>query len=119
MGDRQGVVRHVQMGEAVRGTAEGRRPVVQRQVAAVARAAEVVRFILNPPFKGPGKYFYKIISNAAIATLDQHELTLLGLNKRSTMWLKLARVSLGLFLAILGPEAPAVLVAKERVARSN
>ena len=88
-------------------------------LATVARTAEVVRFILNPPFKGPGKYFYKIISNAAIATLDQHELTLLGLNKRSTMWLKLARVSLGLFLAILGPEAPAVLVAKERVARSN
>ena len=88
-------------------------------LATVARTAEVVRFILNPPFKGPGKYFYKVISNAAIATLDQHELTLLGLNKRSTMWLKLARVSLGLFLAILGPEAPAVLVAKERVARSN
>jgi uncharacterized protein (DUF2236 family) len=88
-------------------------------LATVARTAEVVRFILNPPFKGPGKYFYKIISNAAIATLDQHELTLLGLNKRSTMWLKLAQVSLGLFLAILGPEAPAVLVAKERVARSN
>ena len=88
-------------------------------LATVARTAEVVRFILNPPFKGPGKYFYKIISNAAIATLDQHELTLLGLNKRSTMWLKLARVSLGMFLAILGPEAPAVLVAKERVARSN
>jgi len=88
-------------------------------LATVARTAEVVRFILNPPFKGPGKYFYKIISNAAIATLDQHELTLLGLNKRSTMWLKSARVSLGLFLAILGPEAPAVLVAKERVARSN
>jgi uncharacterized protein (DUF2236 family) len=88
-------------------------------LATVARTAEVVRFILNPPFKGPGKYFYKIISNAAIATLDQHELTLLGLNKRSTMWLKMARVSLGLFLAILGPEAPAVLVAKERVARSN
>jgi uncharacterized protein (DUF2236 family) len=88
-------------------------------LATVARTAEVVRFILNPPFKGPGKYFYKIISNAAIATLDQHELTLLGLNKRSTMWLKLARVSLGLFLAILGPEAPAVLVAKERVAKGN
>jgi len=88
-------------------------------LATVARTAEVVRFILNPPFKGPGKYFYKIISNAAIATLDQHELTLLGLNKRSTMWLKMARVSLGLFLAILGPEAPAVLIAKERAARSN
>jgi hypothetical protein len=39
MGDRQGVVRHVQMGEAVRGTAEGRRPVVQRQVARLMAAA--------------------------------------------------------------------------------
>lgn len=88
-------------------------------LATVARTAEVVRFILNPPFKGPGKYFYKVIANAAIATLDHHELILLGLKKRSKVWLKIARVSLGAFLAILGPEAPAVLVAKERVARSS
>lgn len=88
-------------------------------LATVARTAEVVRFILNPPFKGPGRFFYKIISNAAIATLDQHELTLLGLEKRSKIWLKISRVALEAFLAILGPEAPAVQVARERVAKGN
>lgn len=88
-------------------------------LATVARTAEVVRFILNPPFKGAGRFFYKIISNAAIATLDQHELTLLGLEKRSKIWLKISRVALEAFLAILGPEAPAVQVARERVAKGN
>lgn len=88
-------------------------------LATVARTAEVVRFILNPPFKGAGNFFYKIISNAAIATLDQHELTLLGLEKRSKIWLKISRVALEAFLAILGPEAPAVQVARERVAKGN
>ena len=91
----------------------------KNDLATVARTAEVVRFILNPPFNGAGAFFYKVISNAAIATLDQHELTLLGLEKRSKIWLKISRISLDLFLAILGPEAPAVQVAKERVSRGN
>ena len=91
----------------------------KNDLATVARTAEVVRFILNPPFNGAGKFFYKVISNAAIATLDQNELILLGLEKRSKLWLKISRISLEIFLAILGPEAPAVLVAKERVSRGN
>jgi uncharacterized protein (DUF2236 family) len=91
----------------------------KNDLANVARTAEVVRFILNPPFNGAGAFFYKIISNAAIATLDKHELTLLGLEKRSKIWLKISRVSLDLFLAILGPEAPAVTVARERIAKSS
>jgi uncharacterized protein (DUF2236 family) len=88
-------------------------------LATVARTAEVVRFILNPPFKGAGALFYTVIANAAIATLDQHELILLGLHKRSKIWLKISRISLDIFLAILGPEAPAVHVAKERISRGN
>ena len=83
------------------------------------RTAEVLRFILNPPFDGAGKFFYKVISNAAIATLDQRELTLLGLEKRSKVWLKISRISLDIFLAILGPEPPAMQVARERIANSN
>jgi hypothetical protein len=82
------------------------------------RTDEVVRFILNPPFGGAGKFFYKVISNAAIATLDQRELDLLGLTPRSKMWLRISRISLDIFLAILGPEPPAMQVARERIARS-
>lgn len=90
----------------------------KNDLAEVARTAEVVRFILNPPFDGAGKYFYKIIANAAIATLDQHELGLLGLEKRSKRWLRISRVSLDVFIAILGKEPPAMAAAKERIAKS-
>jgi hypothetical protein len=90
----------------------------KNDLAHVARTAEVVRFILNPPFDGAGKYFYNVISNAAIATLDHHELKLLGLEKRSKIWLKISRISLDIFIAILGPEPPAMSVARERIAKS-
>ncbi len=79
------------------------------------RTDEVVRFILYPPFGGAGSFFYKVISNAAIATLDQRELDLLGLTPRSKIWLRISRVSLDIFLAILGPEPPAMQVARERM----
>ena len=91
----------------------------ENDLANVARTAEVVRFILNPPFKGAGKFFYTVISNAAIATLDPHELTLLGLKKRSKMWLRISRIALDIFLAILGPEPPAMQVARERIRTSQ
>jgi hypothetical protein len=89
----------------------------KNDLATVARTAEVVRFILNPPFKGAGKYFYKVIANAAIATLNHNELTLLGLKKKSKIWLRISRVSLDIFLAILGPEPPAMQLARERIER--
>jgi len=40
------------------------------------------------------------------------------LKKRSKMWLRISRVSLDIFLAILGPEPPAMQVARERIGRS-
>ena len=91
----------------------------KHDLAKVARTAEVVSFILNPPFDGAGKYFYKIIANAAIATLDHHELILLGLEKRSKVWLKISRISLDVFMAILGKEPPALKVARERISSTN
>jgi uncharacterized protein (DUF2236 family) len=91
----------------------------KNDLAPGARTSEVVRFILNPPFEGAGKFFYKVIANAAIATLDQRELKLLGLEKRSKAWLKISRISLDIFLAILGPEPPAMQVARERIAKSH
>jgi hypothetical protein len=82
-----------------------------------ARTQEVVNFILNPPFDGAGKYFYKLIANAAIATLDPRELKLLGLKKKSKIWLKISRIGLDIFLAILGSEPPAMAAAKARIKR--
>lgn len=87
-------------------------------LAHMQRTDEVVRFILNPPFGGAGRIFYKIIANAAIVTLDPRELELLGLAPKSKIWLRISRVSLDIFLAILGPEPPAMVVARERIAQS-
>ena len=81
------------------------------------RTEEVVNFILNPPFNGAGKYFYKLIANAAIATLDPRELTLLGLKKKSRIWLRISRIALDIFFAILGSEPPAMSAAKARFKR--
>jgi hypothetical protein len=86
-----------------------------KDLAHVERTDEVVRFILNPPFGGVGKFFYKVIANAAIATLDPREVDLIGLKPRSKIWLKISRVSLDIFLAILGPEPPAMQVARARI----
>jgi hypothetical protein len=61
--------------------------------------------------------FYKIIANAAIATLNQNELAILGLKAKSKIWLKIARGALNIFSAILGPESPSQNLARQRIAR--
>ena len=83
----------------------------------VEKTLEVVQFILRPPFGIVGLFFYKIITGAAIATLDQNELEILGLKAKSKVWLKVARGALNIFGAILGPESPSQSLARERIAR--
>jgi putative sterol carrier protein len=81
------------------------------------KTLEVVQFILKPPFGSAGLLFYKIIANAAIATLNQNELAILGLKAKSKVWLKIARGALNIFSAILGPESPSQNLARQRIAR--
>jgi uncharacterized protein (DUF2236 family) len=81
------------------------------------KTSEVVQFILKPPFGSTGLLFYKIIANAAIATLNQNELAILGLKVKSKIWLKIARGALNIFGAILGPESPSQKLARQRIAR--
>jgi uncharacterized protein (DUF2236 family) len=81
------------------------------------KTLEVVQFILKPPFGKTGLLFYKIITNAAIATLNQNELAILGLKAKSKIWLKIARGALNVFGAILGPESPSQKLARQRIAR--
>jgi uncharacterized protein (DUF2236 family) len=80
---------------------------------------EVVKFILKPPFKFGGLLFYRVLANAAIATLHPNELEILGLKARSKNWLKAASALLSAFRAILGPESPSQQVARERIARTS
>ena len=81
------------------------------------KTLEVVQFILKPPFGKTGLLFYKIITNAAIATLNQNELAILGLKAKSKIWLKIARGALNVFGAILGPESPSQKLARQRISR--
>jgi len=81
------------------------------------KTLEVVQFILKPPFGNTGLLFYKIITNAAIVTLNKNELEILGLKAKSKIWLKVARGALNIFGAILGPESPSQKLARQRIAR--
>lgn len=89
----------------------------QKDLASSEKTLEVVRFILKPPFGSAGLLFYRIISNAAVATLDSNELEILGLKAKSKIWLKIARAALNVFSAILGPESPSQNLARQRIAR--
>lgn len=88
-----------------------------KDLARSEKTLEVVRFILKPPFGSAGLLFYRIISNAAVATLDSNELEILGLKAKSKIWLKIARAALNVFSAILGPESPSQNLARQRIAR--
>jgi len=79
----------------------------------------VVKFILKPPFGRGALIFYRLIANAAIATMDRRELDILGLKPKSKIWLKLARFVLDIFIKMLGNESPSQKVARERIARIN
>ena len=89
----------------------------KNDLARSGKTLEVVSFILRPPFGKTGLLFYRIIANAAIATLDKNELEILGLKAKSPIWLKLARGALNIFSAILGPESPSQNLARQRIAR--
>ena len=79
----------------------------------------VVKFILKPPFGRGALIFYRLIANAAIATMDPRELKILGLKPKSKNWLTLARFALDIFMKMLGSESPSQKVARERIARIN
>lgn len=79
------------------------------------KTADVVKFILRPPFSRAGLLFYSVMANAAIATLEDFDRELLGLKKRRKFWLKLARVLLEILSAILGHEPPAKKLARKRI----
>ncbi len=90
---------------------------VKDEVAAIAMTPPIVRFILAPPFSKGGLFFYAILRNAAIATIDEPFLTVLGLNPKSKSWLKVSRVLLDFLSYMLGHESPSQRIARERIKR--
>ena len=90
---------------------------VAEEVSTITMTPPIVAFILKPPFSKGGLFFYRILCNAAISTIDQPFLSILGLKKRSKKWLKLSRVLLDLLSYMLGHESPSQKIARERIKR--
>ena len=85
------------------------------EVARIAITPPIVGFILRPPFGRAGLLFYRILANAAIATIDEPFLSILGLKKRSKNWLRASRILLNLLSYILGAESPSQKIARARI----
>lgn len=77
----------------------------------------IVGQILHPPFAWPARVFYRVLANAAIATLDPRDRELLGLPPRGRAWVRAARLELRALSAVLGPQSPSERLARERIAR--
>jgi len=90
---------------------------VKDEVSSIAMTPPIVRFILKPPFGKGGLFFYAILRNAAIATIDEPFLKVLGVKRRSKAWLRLSRILLSFLSYILGHESPSQRIARERIKR--
>lgn len=88
---------------------------VSNEVAKIAMTPPIVKFILTPPFSKGGLFFYRILANAAIATIDEPFLTVLGLKKRSKVWLRVSRKLLDFLSYMLGHESPSQKIARARI----
>ena len=88
---------------------------VSNEVATIAMTPPIVKFILTPPFSKGGLFFYRILANAAIATIDEPFLKVLGLKKRSKIWLRVSRKLLDFLSYMLGHESPSQKIARARI----
>jgi uncharacterized protein (DUF2236 family) len=89
----------------------------EKEVASIAMTPPIVGFIITPPFGRGGLFFYRILCNAAIATIDEPFLSVLGLRKRSKIWLRISKFLLSILSYILGHESPSQRIARERIQR--
>jgi uncharacterized protein (DUF2236 family) len=89
----------------------------KNEVASIAMTPPIVSFILNPPFSKAGLVFYRILCNAAISTIDEPFLSVLGLKSKSRRWLRASRFLLNILGYLLGNESPSQKIARERIKR--
>lgn len=87
----------------------------EREITSIAMTPPIVGFILRPPFGRGGLFFYRILANAAIATIDQPYLSVLGLKPRSRNWLRVSKVLLDFLSYLLGHESPSQKIARKRI----
>jgi uncharacterized protein (DUF2236 family) len=87
----------------------------ENEVARIAMTPPIVGFILKPPFGFAGLFLYRILANAAISTIDEPFLTVLGLQKKSKGWLRVSKLLLDFLSYMLGHESPSQRIARERI----
>jgi uncharacterized protein (DUF2236 family) len=87
----------------------------KNEVTSIAMTPPIVGFILKPPFSKGGMFFYRILANAAIATIDEPFLSVLGLKPRSKNWLRISKVLLDFLSYMLGHESPSQKIARQRI----
>ena len=85
------------------------------EITSITMTPPIVGFILKPPFSRSGLFVYRILANAAISTIDEPFLSVLGLKKRSKIWLKVSRTILDFLSYMLGHESPSQKIARERI----
>jgi len=87
----------------------------ESEIARIIMTPPIVGFILKPPFGKGGLFFYRILANAEIATIDEPFLSVLGLKPRSKRWLKASKVLLDFLSYMLGHESPSQKIARKRI----
>lgn len=87
----------------------------REEVTRIAMTPPIVGFILKPPFSRSGLFVYRILANAAISTIDEPFLTVLGLKKKSKIWLQVSRTILDFLSYMLGHESPSQKIARKRI----
>lgn len=89
----------------------------ENEVVSISMTPPIVGFIIKPPFSRSGLIFYRILCNAAISTIDQPFLTVLGLEPKSRGWLRVSKFLLSILGYLLGKESPSQRIARERIER--
>jgi uncharacterized protein (DUF2236 family) len=87
----------------------------ENEVTSISMTPPIVGFILKPPFGKGGLFFYKILANAAISTIDEPFLSVLGLRPRSKKWLRVSKSLLDFLSYMLGHESPSQKIARKRI----
>lgn len=90
---------------------------LNNEIGPIEATPRIVHFIVHPPFSRAAMPFYRVLCNAAIATLDPRVLRAIDLKPKSRIWLKIAIPMLRVLQAIVGNESPSQTIARQRLAR--
>lgn len=90
---------------------------LNNEIGQIAATKRIVHFIIHPPFSKAAMPFYRVLCNAAISTMDERVLAVLGIKRKSQIWLKIVKPLLRILQSLLGNESPSQTIARQRIAR--